>query len=313
MWGAPGTGKTTFLGALNIALNRKPYGLTMTGANEASVNLLIEMTDLLAVKHEFPQATQNIDYFKWELFDMRARQPVIAPNGQPVRPPAKPAKITLKLTDPSGELMGNDKKNDPDRKKLIDDIVDSEGILFMFDPIREYERGDAFSTTNGLLIQLVSALATRDPDNFTGKLPHYVAICVTKFDEPRVLETARQLNVLRRDPHDPHDVPWVHELDARKLLVSLASVSGSGDGEMLVNALDQYFHADRVRFFATSAVGFYVDPQSKKFDIDNPQNLVKGAAGMAQAGDSRIRGPVRPINIVEPVLWLSEQISHSNQ
>jgi len=132
---------------------------------------------------------------------------------------------------------------------------------------------------------------------------------VTKFDEPRVLETARRLNVLRRDPHDPHDIPWVHELDARKLLVSLASVSGSGDGEMLVNALDQYFHADRVRFFATSAVGFYVDPQSKKFDIDNPQNLVKGAAGMAQAGESRIRGPVRPINIVEPVLWLSEQIS----
>ena len=37
MWGAPGTGKTTFLGVLDIALSRVDYGLTMTGANDASM------------------------------------------------------------------------------------------------------------------------------------------------------------------------------------------------------------------------------------------------------------------------------------
>jgi hypothetical protein len=304
MWGAPGTGKTTFLGVLNIALNQRPYGITMTGSTQASVHALIQMTEVLNVRHEFPPATNAIDYYKWDLFNTRPRQ---SPPGGTAAP-AKAAKITLKLTDPSGELMSNAMLSDPVRKELIDDIVDSAGILFMFDPIREFERGDAFSTTNGLLIELMAALASKDPENFEGKLPHYVAVCVTKFDEPKILETARRLGILRRDPHDPHDVPWVHNNDARKLLAALASVSGSGSGEMLVNALDTYFHPERVQVFVTSAVGFYVDPQSKRFDMDNPQNLVKEAAGMSGAGTSRIRGPLRPINIVEPVLWLSDHI-----
>jgi hypothetical protein len=306
MWGASGTGKTTFLGVLDIALNRKDYGLTMTGANDASVDMLIEMTETINDKREFPPATQSIDVFKWDIFSVRS--PRSSPGGT-AGSPAASSKITLKLTDPSGELMRTSRRSDPDRKKLIDDIVDSAGILFMFDPIREFEQGDAFSTTNGLLKQLMSAFAIRDPDTFTGRLPHHVAVCITKFDEPRILETARRLGILRRDPHDPHDVPSVHNHDARKLMNSLALVSGSGDGEMIVNALNTHFHPDRVQYFVTSAVGLYVDPQTKKFDIDDPQNLVKNSAGMAKS--AHIRGPVRPINIVEPVLWLSDHISQS--
>ncbi len=298
MWGAPGTGKTTFLGVLDIALNRRDYGLTMTGANDASMDVLIEMTESISEHREFPPATDSIDTFKWDLFTVQS------PHSS-----TPPSKITLKLTDPSGELMKSMRRSDPNRKKLIDEIVDSAGILFMFDPIREFERGDAFSTTNGLLKQLMGAYSSSDPANFKGRLPHYVAVCITKFDEPRILETARALNILRRDPRDPHGLPWVHNNDARKLLDSLAQVSGSGDGEMTVNALTTHFYPDRVQYFVTSAVGFYVNPKTKKFDIDDPQNLVKDKAGLDNS--ARIRGPVRPINIVEPVLWLSEQIAQS--
>lgn len=304
MWGASGTGKTTFLGVLDIALNRKDYGLTMTGANDASVEMLIEMTETINDKGEFPNATQSIDVFKWDIFSVRPPQSSL---GGTAPTPARPAKITLKLTDPSGELMRSARRSDPDRKKLVDEIVDSEGILFMFDPIREFEQGDAFSSTNGLLKQLMSAFAIKDPAAFTGRLPHWVAVCVTKFDEPRILETARRLGILRHDPRDPHDLPVVHNNDAKKLLTSLAMVSGSGDGEMIVNAINTHFYPERVQYFVTSAVGFYVDPQTKKFDIDDPQNLVKNSAGMAKS--AHIRGPVRPINIVEPVLWLSDHIS----
>ena len=112
MWGAPGTGKTTFLGVLDIALNRKDYGLTMTGANEASVDLLIEMTEIINDNREFPPATQSIDTFKWDLFTV-----------QPPQSSVQPAKVTLKLTDPSGELMRSAQRSDPDRKQLIDEIV----------------------------------------------------------------------------------------------------------------------------------------------------------------------------------------------
>lgn len=299
MWGAPGTGKTTFLGSLDIALNRRDYGLTMTGANPASVELLIEMTEIINDRHEFPPATQSIDTFKWNLYTVRPRSST------------QPPRITLKLTDPSGELMKSAQRTNPNRKKLIDEIVDSDGILFMFDPISEFERGDAFSTTNGLLKELMGAYDSNDQITFNGTLPHYVAVCITKFDEPRVLETARALDILRRDPKDPHGTPWVHNHDARKLFNSLAQVSASGDGEMTLNLLNTHFDPQRIEYFVTSAVGFYVDPRTRKFDFDNPQNLVKDRAGNAKS--ARIRGPVRPINIVEPVLWLSERVSQSRR
>jgi hypothetical protein len=296
IWGTPGAGKTTFLGVLDIALNRRDYGLTMTGANDASVNVLIEMTETINDNREFPPATDSVDTFRWDLFAGLSQ-------------PWGPAKVTLKLADPSGELMKNTRRSDPNRKKLIDDIVDSAGILFMFDPIREFERGDAFRAANGLLKQLMWAYSNNGQTTFTGRLPHYVAVCITKFDEPQILETARALNILRRDPKDPYGLPWVHNNDARWLLDSLAQVSDSGDGEMTVNTLTTHFYPERVQYFVTSAVGFYVDPRTKKFDVDDPQNLVKDKAGLAAA--PRIRGPVRPINIVEPVMWLSERINGS--
>ena len=305
MWGAPGSGKTTFLAALDIALKRRRYGFNITGTTDASVNLLIEMTDRLVVKREFPPMTEAIDYFEWELY--RNQQRAAEPSGIAM-PPGR-GRITLSLADPSGELARPERRGDPDRKKLIDDLADSDGILFMFDPIREFEVGDAFSTTNGLLHQLTAAVASKNRDGFDGTLPQHVAVCLTKFDEPKVLATAKRLGILRWNPHDAHQLPWVHEHDALKLLTALTSVSGTGDGEMLLNALNQAF-PDRVQFFVTSAVGFYVDPRTGRFDEDDPQNLVKPAAGMSRSGDSRIRGGLYPINVVEPILWLSEQIAH---
>jgi hypothetical protein len=299
MWGAPGTGKTTFLGALDIALHRRDYGLTLTGDNEASVELLIELSETLNDKHEFPPATQSIDTFQWSLFTVHS-----APSAS-----ASAARISLKLTDPSGELMRSERRGDPDRKQLIDEVVRSEGILFTFDPISEFERGDAFSTTMSLVRDLVAVYVRDEKTAFKGRLPHYVAVCVTKFDEPRVLETARALGILRRDPKDPLGQPSVSNKDARMLLNGLAQVSGSGDGEMLLNALDRYFYPERVEYFVSSAVGFYIDPRTKKFDFDDPQNLVKDRAGGTRS--ARIRGSVRPINIVEPVVWLAERIAQS--
>lgn len=304
MWGAPGSGKTTFLAALDIALKRRRYGFTLAGMTDASVNLLIEMTDRLIVKREFPPGTDAIDYFEWELF----RNQWQAADPYATSAPSSLNRITLSLADPSGELARPERRSDPDRKKLIDDLADSDGILFMFDPIREFQVGDAFSTTNGLLHQLTSAVASKDRDKFDGTLPQHVAICVTKFDEPKVLATAKKLGILRRHPHDAHQLPWVHEHDALRLLTALTAVSGSGDGEMLLNALNQAFPG-RVQFFVTSAVGFYVNPMTGRFDEDDPQNLVKTAAGLSRSGESRIRGALHPINVVEPILWLSEQIA----
>jgi energy-coupling factor transporter ATP-binding protein EcfA2 len=227
MLGEGGSGKTTFLGALNIALTRRDYGFLLTGRNNVSVEQMIDMTETLTMTREFPKATRTIDHFEWQLF----RDPFSAPalGGR--------NRIDLSLVDPSGDLMRPERRNDPHRKKLIDDLVDSDGILFMFDPIKGFEIGDAFGTTGGMLRLLSDVIAHEKRNGPDKTLPQHVAVCITKFDEIKMLEIARHLGIVRRNVDDPFQLPRVSERDALRLFSALTSK----DGGMLLSALQQAF------------------------------------------------------------------------
>ena len=251
----------------------------------------------------FPGRHESIDYLQWSLHGRRQRT---VQNGRGFRLEDRPHTITLTLIDPSGELTLPRNFGTEDRNTLVSSLVKANGIIFMIDPIREFEKGDAYATTSGLLAQLTRQVASTTTD-FDGKLPHYVAICITKFDEPRVLATADSLKMLRYDERDPFQFPRVADSDAQQLLASLFSVSHGGYGDRMLNSLTQHFYEDRVRFFVTSAVGFYVSQETGRFDKNNPQNVVKTRPGFADSTESRVRGPLHPINIAEPVLWLGAQ------
>jgi hypothetical protein len=173
----------------------------------------------------------------------------------------------------------------------------------MFDPIREFELGDTWDYTFGICAELLGKF-TAEP-GFDGKLPHYVAVCVTKFDELPVFETARELGMLTTDPNDPYEFPRVHEDDARLLLASLCDAYATGDGTMVLNTLERHFRPERIKYYVTSAVGFNVNSQTGAFDPDDPQNLLPDPTGTHEA---RVRGPVRPINVLEPLVWLSSKV-----
>ena len=294
MLGGPGSGKTTFLSALNIALTRDPYGFVLGGRTNASVDWLIEMTDRLVSKREFPNATRTIDRIEWQLFPTPDLATIGFLGGRKW--------IELSLVDPSGGLASPERRNEPHGKKLIDDLADSDGILFMFDPIRGFELGNAFVTTNDMLHLLSDVIARRNTKGSDTTLPQHVVVCITKSDEIKVLETARQLRIVRRNTDDPLQLPRVSEHDALRLFSALTSASSNGNGGILLSALQQAFPG-RIRFFVTSAIGPYVNPRTKRFDEDDPQNLIETEEGL------RIRGSPRPISVVEPILWLSEQIA----
>ena len=71
LWGAPGSGKTTFLAALSIAANRasrlQDNRLLLFGANDASTDFLIEQTSLLTRDMQFPPATDAEHHLNWVL------------------------------------------------------------------------------------------------------------------------------------------------------------------------------------------------------------------------------------------------------
>jgi hypothetical protein len=86
-----------------------------------------------------------------------------------------------------------------------------------------------------------------------------------------------------------------------------ASLSGTA-ASLILPMLRQTFHEDRIRFFVTSSIGFYVNSPGGVFDPDDYQNHIPG--NTAKPGNpDLIRGGVYPINVIEPMLWLGRTVA----
>jgi hypothetical protein len=292
VWGAPASGKTTFLAALQIALAKQEPDWQVIGADAESEQGLVRLTDLLAAGGTFPLATGDIQHYRWALVGPVQRDGRRWWFGRTRQ--GENIKIELDLIDapgsmavPGSQVQGN----------LIENLAKSRAIVFLYDPIREFETGDVFHNTSAVLTELSQRISVPD-----GKLPHYVAVCITKFDEVRVHAAAEKLDLLVRDP-EPPGFPRVANEHAREFFLELSNVSRTGEARLIPKLLERIFHPDRIRYFVTSAIGFYVDPETGTYRPEDFQNHIPGPQG------SRIRGSIRPINVVEPLLWLSERMA----
>lgn len=307
MLGTTGSGKSTFLCALEKALIEQNSDWMIFCRDPASMERLEEMSNALASEGRFPLPNNSVDVFDWILsgpFERTERTEVTGKFGTKTteRVIRERVEITLNLTDASGELGRSDQIGLDERKKLIEHLAKSRGILYMFDPIREFNKGDTFQRTSSLLRELMGNLSN-EPD-FDGRLPHHLAVCVTKLDEPRVFKTAQELRMLVRDDNSQWGFPRVDESDAKDLLHRLCQVGRNGNGEAVPPLLERYFHADRITYYVTSAVGFMLNKRTHRFDVDDTENVYRTASKR-----DLVRGPVHPINVVEPVLWLARQLA----
>ncbi|MFC4586681.1 hypothetical protein [Sphaerisporangium corydalis] len=314
IWGAPGSGKTTFLAALNIALILKNGPWRIIGADPGSLDFLKEMTDKLTHQRRFPEATSTLSDYRWLL----SRRPEEQVKGLLGRRKGSPAwRIGVNVLDAPGRSFGAERTgHGTDREALIDELALSRGIVYLFDPIRELTDGDAFSHLHGVLADLAGRMLAKDEFG-DDMLPHYLAVCVTKFDEIKVLETAEKLGLLGY-PEDVQESPRVDDEDAEELFRELCAASPSGNARLVLPTLNQFFHPERIKFFVTSSIGFYVDPEKGRFDPDDVQNLTPeasadGPQGPGSGNRIRIRGPVGPINVMEPMIWLGQRMAGEQQ
>jgi hypothetical protein len=304
MWGAAGCGKTTFLAALDIALTRVDGDWKVIGADAASTDALTEQTRKLASEHRFPQATLGVERYKWYLVGERRERTGRWPRRRTV---TREDRIGLDLIDAGGELFSS---GPAVGRRLLDNLVKSRGIVYLFDPIREFEKGDAYENLHGMLAQLSQELLNAG-EFVDGRLPHHLAVCVTQFDEVRVLKTADRMGLLQVDPKDRHGFPRIMgDADARKLFRELCDVSATGNAELVLNKLTKYFLPDRIRYFVTSAIGFHLPADTGRFDPRDFQNLLPVADSTAV---NQIRSGVHPINVMEPMLWLAHRLSGRKQ
>lgn len=306
MWGAPGTGKTTFLAALQTALIRQGTS-GLVGQDEPSTNELIKMMALLTHDHVFPPVTAGVCHHRLALTGpsqsaTRQRQRFRKRPPRRLQGQHDDNVLSLDIIDPAGGCADPDASGRQERNIFLDFLSGSEAIIFFYDPIREFEVGDTFDHTFGILIEM----AHRIPGPPGGRLPHYVAVCVTKFDEIRVLATADRLGLLTY-MEDPYKFPRVPDGDTREFLDALCKISASQTALTVRHLLERTFRPDRIGYFTTSAAGFYLDRQHGTFNPDDYQNVIRDGAGPA-----RIRGAIHPINVAEPVLWLCEKLAEKS-
>lgn len=290
MWGSPSSGKTTFLGALRLAAlnSNNAYGhWQIIAADDPSEVFLIESARLLAIARRFPEATQSVSRFSWLFRGDLAGSPYAARRW---RRESNRAEFELNLMDVSGNSY-EDRHADVNAAESIAHLAGADGLVYLFDPTIEALSGESFAYLNGTLARLSRMCLAED--RLDGPyLPHRISVCLTKFDDPEVFERARRGGWA----HDgPHGTPVVSNPEG--FFDWLTEDLHGGTMRLVGEALRSHFRPDRIRFFVTSAIGFGTTPGGtvdlKQFgNIDDVE------------GVQQIIGPVRPYNVMEPVISL---------
>jgi hypothetical protein len=328
LWGAPQSGKTTFLAALYIAVNRRPSSdMNIVGVNNESTDFLIDSTRTLTNDHHFPPATQTAFSYSWTInMTTMVEQAQSGRFGRRITTTeAVSSQFNIDLRDAPGGYFGNLPKQSQQSPRLnlggaavggtavggttaatvspedemMDYLSSCDGLLLLIDPTREQRLGDAhdyFQTTLLKVAQRTLAL----PGAPT-RLPHHVAVCITKFDHPDVYGFARRRRFRTYDEDDAYLFPRVSNDDAEMFFREFCRSSPTSEADMICSGLRGYFRPDRVRFFVSSAIGFYLEPSSR-FRDDDPQNSED------INGTPTIRSRIYPINVLEPILWLGQRV-----
>lgn len=301
VWGAPSTGKTTFLAAVNVALDRQNEPWRLIGADEASAEALTSFERALITERRFPAATTGVELYRWRLIGTAQRRVPRRWRGYTLGYQRRDVSVAipLEVVDAPGGTAAAATPGEARSRALYENIEQSRGIAFFFDPVREVESNDAFEHTHAVLNMVSQRMQERGHLLPDGRLPHHVAVCVTKLDELRMMKTAELFHMLDRDERG---VPRVPDGDAREFVRRLCRQFRSLDSDLIFTKLQRAFHPDRIKYYVTSAIGFYVDPNTGRCDLEDFQNHLPALDG----SPPKIRGDVIPVNVAEPMLWLAQ-------
>lgn len=315
LWGPPGSGKTTFLAALELAVTRYPGARwIMSGSDPESEKFLRETIHHLTYSKTFPQFTDQAtglvfrfngtrDVERKNFLGKRIRTTEVVefelavldvPGGMYRHVPGAPGPGT-----DDGFEVGDAGDTDPAKEeRLLAHLMECNGILYLFDPERDRNSGDAFSYFHPVLQKLTSRIMAQRTHS-EPKLRHHVAVCVTKFDQPEIFQLARNGGYTVQAGEPPY-MPFVPNHLADGFFRSLCEdpTTNTDLVELMLRT-----HFNKIEYFVTSSVGFYTNGRRfELYDSHNVERVGPGPEGL------RIRGKVQPINVFEPLLWLFDSL-----
>ncbi len=322
LWGAPGSGKTAFLGALAIAVDKSGgtvggrAGRSRVGSwsiwprNDESVDYLHQRQREMTVERRFPDAT-----------DLGVRAPLswgfaghIARSEFDKRPwplwrRELLSNFELDVIDVSGKIFGKNpgqaEDADSAAAKAFEHLEHAQGLIYLFDPITERNSHDAIKYVDGTIEELKRRVL-KNTGKFSRYLHHELSVCVTKFDHRQVYQRARKMNFVN---DRPDGMPMVYDKDAERFFDDICSGAfwperyedNRERARLVRQKLCNAFDPDRIRYYVTSAIGFAEKASTASFDGDRFQANYNG--------DSEITGDVHPINVLEPLIRLQQRIA----
>lgn len=293
IWGGTQSGKTTYLSALEIATLLDPSGSWNIFGNDAvspqSVDFLLTGSESLRAGY-FPPPTQSRQQYTYEIIGKPAGFAGLVGSLREIVGMPRPFQFNLHVFDyPGGDLLNKDPA-DP----LWEQLAGCDGLVYLFDPHMTDVTSDNFKCLSRSTSMIRQVLARQSGALLSdGRLPHHLAVCVTKFDDDKVFSKLRQAGLVIFDENKPKQAPRVK--DAEKAFECFADI-------FTIPRIRRSFKDDRVRFFLTSSIGFYRDDEGK-VDIERCCNVVQ------EPGGNRIRGIPIPHGVFEPLLWIQNQFA----
>jgi hypothetical protein len=197
-------------------------------------------------------------------------------------------RIDLTVRDYAGSLMRGSRHNIYlDRISAF--LARCDGILYLFDPSAPPD--ESLEYFNDLMLMLHARIGRSDGRGLIrNRIPQPLAVCFTKYDDGPVFNRLRENGRIVLEGRDGPGVPTV--TDPRAAFADIARRDH-------VRMIENYFLT--VDYFAMSAIGFLAGPDGR-YDLSNCSKVY-----MAMDG-SRIQGQVSPIGLLDPLLWLDEEM-----
>jgi hypothetical protein len=322
LWGPPGCGKTTYLAALGQAVTRADPSIgrwSIWPENERSEKQLVDWSRGLVSQQKFPARTDlsEIVELQWlfvgDLTGSRYEQRRLGRRRR--KPGRSESKFLLDLVDVSGEAYAYSAQETPVVKKALEQLASADGLIYLFDPLTEREARHASEYLDSTLVRLRRQMRDR---LVGGYLPQDVSVCVTKFDDVQLLFQARRMGLVN---YGEDGTPRVLDEHAEKLFEALCKGDFWGDQDEESHAsaafvrdmLKHYFHPQRIRYYVTSSIGYWRPPgwnleasERPGFEF-NPNDFSNIYTD--KDGERKIRGVIRPVNVLEPLISLQQRLA----
>lgn len=307
LWGAPASGKTTFLASLFLAAkqltlrNGQHHPMTVTPKNPDSAEFQRRYEADLGDLRRFPDATSK----KSELLEWRFTGDLAGTRFGRRRRwllPTRPELVdfTLRLRDqPGGAFLSRmpidgQPGSTPD-EALIDELGSCDGLIYLFDPYRE-ANDSAYAYFHGVLNRLSEQAGRNGRADERGRLLHRIAVCVTKFDDDQTFGDAELTGFVRRHPTTGQ--PHIPDHSAEQYFDVVCNTV-RGTAQLIRDDIRSSFLPERIRYYAVSSVGFHYNASSRRWA---PNVAIEG-------GRVIIRDRPQPVNVLDAVVNLERAIS----